>query len=247
MSGWVKLHRDLMDKAIWHCATDGQLRVLITLLLIVNYEPNQWIFDGKTYTLEAGQLITSRASLAEKARVSQQTAKSALKLFKKLGFLTSKSTNKNTLITLTNWEFYQGANQQPNQQNNQPATQQATSKPTTIKEIKTKNKELRIERDVTPLAQPTLKGTRLPKDWEPSEALKEWAENERPDLELNRTIESFKDYWCAVAGQKGVKLDWDATFKNWVRRETIPRGHSRGFNGARMPIATEFKGGEIQL
>lgn len=247
MSGWVKLHRDLMNKAIWHCATDGQIRVLITLLLIVNYEPNQWIFDGKTYTLEPGQLITSRASLAEKARVSQQTAKSALKLFKKLGFLTSESTNKNTLITLTNWELYQGANQLPNQQNNQLATQQATSQPTTIKEIKTKNKEERIERDVTPLAQPTLRGTRLPKDWEPSEALKEWALNERPDLKLNRTIESFKDYWCAVAGQKGVKLDWDATFKNWVRRETAPRNQHRQQYGPVAPVRQFTETREVPL
>jgi hypothetical protein len=29
----------------------------------------------------------------------------------------------------------------------------------------------------------------------------------------------FRDYWIAVAGQRGVKLDWDATWRNWVRNQ----------------------------
>ncbi len=28
----------------------------------------------------------------------------------------------------------------------------------------------------------------------------------------------FRDYWIAVPGQKGVKLDWFATWRNWCRR-----------------------------
>lgn len=28
----------------------------------------------------------------------------------------------------------------------------------------------------------------------------------------------FRDYWQARAGKEGVKLDWQATWRNWVRR-----------------------------
>jgi hypothetical protein len=45
----------------------------------------------------------------------------------------------------------------------------------------------------------------------------EWAKQERPDLDVRQVAEQFKDYWIAQAGQKGVKLDWDATWRNWVR------------------------------
>jgi hypothetical protein len=31
-------------------------------------------------------------------------------------------------------------------------------------------------------------------------------------------FEEFRDYWCAVAGSKGVKLDWLATWRNHLRR-----------------------------
>jgi hypothetical protein len=45
----------------------------------------------------------------------------------------------------------------------------------------------------------------------------EWASQERPDIDVRQVAEQFKDYWIAQAGQKGVKLDWDATWRNWVR------------------------------
>ena len=37
-------------------------------------------------------------------------------------------------------------------------------------------------------------------------------------------LDKFKDYWVGRAGQGGVKLDWEATWRNWVRRalESIP-------------------------
>lgn len=34
-----------------------------------------------------------------------------------------------------------------------------------------------------------------------------------------RIGETFRDYWRAKAGKEGVKLDWEATWRNWVRRE----------------------------
>ena len=61
------------------------------------------------------------------------------------------------------------------------------------------------------------RGSRLPHDWVLTKSLGEWAQSERPDLNIRQTAEQFKDYWIAQAGQKGVKLDWSATWRNWVR------------------------------
>lgn len=36
--------------------------------------------------------------------------------------------------------------------------------------------------------------------------------------EINTELQKFCDYWNAQPGQKGVKLDWPATWRNWVRR-----------------------------
>jgi hypothetical protein len=80
--------------------------------------------------------------------------------------------------------------------------------------------------------KPKKTGSRLPADWKPDEKLKKWAAKERPDLDLKTVIGSFHDYWVAVPGQRGTKLDWNATFRNWVRKENGNQKVRRG-NGKR--------------
>jgi len=53
----------------------------------------------------------------------------------------------------------------------------------------------------------TKRATRLLDTWHPR------AEDGLDNLELAK----FRDYWRAVPGQKGTKLDWDATWRNWLR------------------------------
>ena len=61
------------------------------------------------------------------------------------------------------------------------------------------------------------RGSRLTQDWVLTNPMDQWAKQERPDLDVRQVAEQFKDYWIAQAGQKGVKLDWDATWRNWIR------------------------------
>jgi len=53
----------------------------------------------------------------------------------------------------------------------------------------------------------------LPPDWET------FCRTTRPDLDPAKSFASFRDYWIAKPGKDGVKLDWSATWRNWVRRE----------------------------
>jgi uncharacterized protein YdaU (DUF1376 family) len=57
----------------------------------------------------------------------------------------------------------------------------------------------------------------FPKEWE------EFCQQTRPELHPTKTFDQFKDYWTSVAGQKGVKLDWFATWRNWVRSTNAPK------------------------
>ena len=57
----------------------------------------------------------------------------------------------------------------------------------------------------------------LPDDW------REFCKQTRPDLNPAKTFDQFRDYWIAQAGQKGVKLDWFATWRNWVRNTNAPK------------------------
>lgn len=62
------------------------------------------------------------------------------------------------------------------------------------------------------------RGTRLSSSWEPSSDLLAWMESSAPDLSPVDVVAAFRDYWTAQPGQRGRKADWDATFRNWVRK-----------------------------
>jgi hypothetical protein len=61
------------------------------------------------------------------------------------------------------------------------------------------------------------RATRLTHDFQMPEEWIIFCQTERPDLIPEKTFERFRDYWVAKAGKDGAKLDWLATWRNWVR------------------------------
>lgn len=65
-------------------------------------------------------------------------------------------------------------------------------------------------------------GARLPADWMLTHGLARWALQEQPtwDAEhVRKVAAAFRDHWIAQPGVKGRKTDWEATWRNWVRKE----------------------------
>ena len=88
------------------------------------------------------------------------------------------------------------------------------------------------------------RGTRLPEGWRPNDD--DWREartklgNEGSGQELLK----FFDYWKAQPGQRGVKLDWDATWRNWIRNA---KGPQNGKTNAAHNALGGFSGLAAQL
>lgn len=74
------------------------------------------------------------------------------------------------------------------------------------------------------------RATRLPDDFSLTPERRLVAEAER--LPAERTFAKFCDYWRAVPGAKGRKLDWDATWRNWCRSDK-DRGNNNNGSGQR--------------
>ncbi|MBS1057145.1 hypothetical protein [Gluconobacter kondonii] len=66
-------------------------------------------------------------------------------------------------------------------------------------------------------SEKSKRASRLPADWQPTPEQIQFAVANQVDP--IRTAEVFRDYWLGVPGTKGCKADWDATWRNWVRRE----------------------------
>ena len=153
MTGWIKLHRELIEKPIWQKANSGQKVVLITLLLLANHESSCWEWQGEQFICKSGQLITSIETLQKASGATKQNIRSALLKFEKYGFLTNQSTKTGRLVTLVNWNNYQGKNDEPTKQptkNQQRTNKDPTNNPTPNKKLRTKefkndkNKEIYI-------------------------------------------------------------------------------------------------------
>jgi uncharacterized protein YdaU (DUF1376 family) len=87
------------------------------------------------------------------------------------------------------------------------------------------------------------KGTRLDGAWLLPSKWGEWAMAEFPHLTrdaIRREAEGFRDYWISKPDH-ATKLDWEATWRNWIRRaatQSQPRGSPRQSN--RPPTMLEL-------
>lgn len=65
----------------------------------------------------------------------------------------------------------------------------------------------------------STKGSRLSQDWViPDEYIK-FCQTERPDLDAVLVGNTFKDFWISKSGSGATKLNWFATWRNWVRNQ----------------------------
>ena len=75
-----------------------------------------------------------------------------------------------------------------------------------------------ITQDTKPIVK-KHRGTRLSPDFEMPEDWIGFCQQYRPDLNPHLTFSKFKDYWIAKSGADATKVDWRATWRNWVRNE----------------------------
>src|SRR3990167_4434333 len=85
------------------------------------------------------------------------------------------------------------------------------------------------------VSTPRKVGTRLPADWHPSENLWSWGKTKLSlaDETLKFETGAFRDHFWGVSGARGTKLDWEATWKNWMRE-------SKRRERKRMPTVVPF-------
>lgn len=86
-------------------------------------------------------------------------------------------------------------------------------------QVKSKEKEVSKEkRGETALDAPSppKRGTRIPEPFLLTPEMKTWAKEKRPLTDLTEETEKFVNYFRAKTGKDATKLDWLATWKNWI-------------------------------
>lgn len=131
-NGWIKLHRKILD---WEWFTSpSTLQLFIYLLLRANKEDKKW----RGILIKRGQLVTSVSTISEETKLSTQQVRTSLNRLKSTNEITSKTTNRFTLVTVCKYESYQ-LYDEAEQQTKQQALQQTNNKQITNKQQQLKN------------------------------------------------------------------------------------------------------------
>ena len=141
-NGWIKLHRCLLRNPIVMKDAD-YFAVWGYLLLKATHTEYPVLFKGEKIYLQPGQLITGRKKIASDLHISESKVFRILNDYKSEQQIEQQTSNRNSLISIVNWELYQGSEQQDEQQMNNKRTtdEQLVNTNKNIKNIKNVKKE----------------------------------------------------------------------------------------------------------
>jgi DNA replication protein DnaD len=123
---YLKVFRKMV---FWEWYTDvNTTKLFLHCLLMANWKPGRW--RGISY--KRGQFFTSIGNLAKETGLSVREVRTALEHLESTNEVTSKTTNRYTLITVVSFDKYQGERQAERQtndtQNDTQNDKQATNK-----------------------------------------------------------------------------------------------------------------------
>lgn len=121
-TGWVKLFRSFTQ---WEWYTDTNVKaVFLHLFLVANPKDNAW--HGKA--IKRGQLVTSYRHLSAAVGLDVHTIHRAIKKLVSTGEITVESNAKFSIITLNNYDSFQGSATVKQRSSNSQATSEQSTK-----------------------------------------------------------------------------------------------------------------------
>ena len=112
MQGWVKIHRQLKEKAYYK---DSEfVHLWLHLLLCANHCNGEYLNGYEIIKLNKGQFITGRKKLSLETGISESKIERILKVFESEQQIEQQTNSRNRLISIVSWDKYQETEQQKN-------------------------------------------------------------------------------------------------------------------------------------
>ena len=99
----------------------GMLHLFMHLILMANFKEGMW----QGIIVKRGQLITSRNRLSRETGLTEKEVRTGLKRLQRTGEIVIKATNQYSMITICNYDTYQG-------QDNRGSQSKANERPTKV-------------------------------------------------------------------------------------------------------------------
>jgi hypothetical protein len=105
MKGYIKLYRKLLCNPIFK--NPYLLQLFVYCLLKANHSEGKAFYGADEIMLNPGQFVTGRFELSAALGGNASSTYKRLKRLESLTMIGLQSNNKNTLVTVLNWESYQ--------------------------------------------------------------------------------------------------------------------------------------------
>lgn len=140
MSGWVKIHRKVLDNPMYAAEPFTRMQAWFDLILIANYKDGFFIQRGIRVEVKRGQVGHSIETLAKRWKWSRGKVERFIFLLENDSQIVRQKNNVTTLLSIVNYDEYQ-ADDNPNGKTNGHQTVKQTS-------TNNKNKKNKEEKEI---------------------------------------------------------------------------------------------------
>nr|DAE29740.1 MAG TPA: replisome organizer [virus sp. ctyMK1] len=198
LNGFVKLHRKMIE---WGWYSDCVVKdVFLHILMVATFKPAQY----RGYDLVPGQAIIGLSRLSKELGFSIQQVRTALKKLESTGEISLFSTNKFTIATVENWEFYQCEDETNNKRatnEQQTNNKRATNEQQHLKNVKNVKNVKKVKNNI--FKPPT------------AEEVKAYCIERGNNVDVDAFIDFYESKGWYVG--KNKMKDWKAAVRNWER------------------------------
>lgn len=209
--GYIKLHRQIQDCWIWDSGKFDKRSAWIDLLMLANHRDKKLVFNGKPVVITRGQFMTSIRKLAVRWEWSTSTVFDFLKILEADNMIKRESDNHRTLLTIINYEVYQGAPNTNQTQTEHQSNANRTQTETTKEYKNIRNKEFK-END-------TPNGVSKRKCFTPPtvDEVRAYCQERGNNIDPQRFVDFYESKGWFVG--KNKMKSWEAAVRNWEGRE----------------------------
>ncbi|WP_010660231.1 hypothetical protein [Brucella anthropi] len=217
MSRWVRVQSDILDHPLFANAERSESDAWLWLIANAAWSPTHHRIGNDIVPVPVGSVFVTLRGLAKEWNwKSEKRVRTFLRVLENHEMIVTKTDAGKTQITICNYSKYQESGRTQDAERTQDGRTKYTNTPDTSS----------LRSDVKAQAPAKAKrGSRLPDDFKAD--LSEASRLGLSEADAIREADKFRDYWNSQPGQRGVKLDWQATWRNWCRSAVERKPHRK--------------------